>query len=172
MLDKYRDLPAQFSPRHINERSLSDQISRVHDIYISPIQGCMYRAKGSIFGSFGTDRKAALSELKRQLQGIEGMLSSIDNINPEGKNRHFLCGNDVSLADVTLFPTVIFCVFMLPQFFNWEKNDFLGPRLQKWFSYLSNNVPEFKQTKEEMLVALEAWKQNGRFEPIMKEMLE
>lgn len=166
MIDKYKDIPADFSPRHIYQRSLSDQVARVHDIYISPIQGCMYRASGSIFGVFGTDRKAALAELKRQLLGIETMLSAIDDIRPKSAN--FLCG-ELSIADVTLFPTIVFCDFMLPQFFNCPRNEFLGPQLQSWFSYFSQ-LSEAKDTKDEMINALEAWKLSGRFDPIVQEM--
>jgi glutathione S-transferase len=41
LLDKYKDLPPHFNGRELYERSLSDQICRVHDIYISPIQVVM-----------------------------------------------------------------------------------------------------------------------------------
>jgi hypothetical protein len=93
----------------------------------------MYKESGFVFSSFGTNRKAALDELLRQLQGIEqNMLPSIDSLSPEGSERLFLCGDEISLADATLFPTMVFCTFMLPQFFSIKNEQFMGPRLTKW----------------------------------------
>ena len=170
LLDKYIDKPPSLIPTNLLERSLSDQICRVHDIYISPIQGCMYKAPGTAFSTFGTDRKAALAELKRQLLGIESMLPSLDLHTKLGAKRPFLCGSEISLADVTLFPTIIFCEFMLPQFFGWNRGDYLGTRLSAWFDRMSTE-PAAAAVKAEMMAPLEGWKANGRFEPIIKEML-
>ena len=170
LLDKYRDLPPSFTPRNIYERSLSEQITRVHDVYISPIQGCMYKAPGTPFSIYGTDRKAALYELKRQLFGIENMLPSIDNCAPEGADRTYLCGSEVSLADVTLYPTIVFCVYMLPKFFQWSLTDFLGPRLLKWYNTMSDQKEEFKQVNTEIITVLEGWRERGRWDPILEEM--
>lgn len=169
LLDKYNDKPPSCIPSNLYERSLSDQICRVHDIYISPIQGCMYKAPGSIFSTFGTDRKAALAELKRQLLGIEQMLPSLDSHTSQGASRPFLCGSEISLADATLYPTLIFCEFMLPQFFGWSRGDYMGKRLSAWFDRMGA-VPAAKAVREEMMAPLEGWKANGRFDPIVKEM--
>ena len=138
VIDKYNSDPS-FIPKDILLRSLSDQISRIHDIYITPIQGCLYKAPGSLFSNYGSDRRSALNELKKQLNGIEQLLESFNEKFPK-LSGNFLCGNEISLSDATLFPTVVFCVFMFPQFFNIEVNEFLGPKLQKWFKFLSTDV--------------------------------
>lgn len=96
LTEKYKSSGAPFILTNLKRQSLSDQICRIHDIYISPIQGCMYRAPGSKFAVFGTDRKAALIELKNQLQIIEKLIDSLD-IKKQG---NFLCGDEISLAGV------------------------------------------------------------------------
>ncbi len=169
LIDKYSMITPKFLPFQLNQRSLSDQICRIHDIYISPIQGCMYKAPGSIYGSFGSNRLAALAELKRQLLGIENMLSSIDSITSSGSNREFLCGEEISLADITLYPTITFCNYMLPQYFKWNQEDYLGPRLQSWY-YKFSDFTQVKKVQNEILSALDEWKSRSRWNPIIKEL--
>lgn len=161
--------PPTFIPNHILQRSLSDQICRIHDIYVSPIQSCMYRAPGNIFGPFGSDRGAALQELQRQLQVIEEVLTKFYEKFPEEKG-DFLCGKEISLAAVTLFPTMIFCDFMLPQFFGLKESEYKGPILSAWSKFFSDCHPKVIETKEEILTCLEVWKEKGRFVPIVEEM--
>lgn len=59
---------------------------------------------------------------------------------------------------------------MLPQFFQWEINDFLGPKLYKWYNFMSNEVNIAINIKNEMIIPLNSWKDNGRFLPIIEEM--
>ena len=173
LLDSYPNSPS-FVPSNIYARSLSDQICRVHDMYISPIQGCMYRAPGSLFGMYGTNRSAALTELKRQLVGIDGMLSTLDTLPPSEYSKSqsdgpYLCGGELSLADITLYPTILFCVYMLPAFFGWSAEQFMSPRLRRWYSYMSA-VPEVRQTAQEITGALDGWRVSGRWDAIVLEM--
>lgn len=169
LLDKHSNTPPTLIPSNLYEKSLSDQICRVHDVYISPIQGCMYKAPGTMFSTFGTDRKAALAELKRQLVGIESMLASLDSHTTLGANRPFLCGSEISLADITLFPTILFCDFMLPLFFGVKREEYLGVRLRNWYDYMST-LPSVVDVKAEMMPPLDGWIRSGRFDPIIKEM--
>lgn len=130
----------------------------------------MYKAPGTVISVYGTDRKSAINELMKQLRGIENLLQSFDNKFPHLKG-NFLCGNEISLADATLFPTVVFCVFMLPQFFNIQTNEFIGPLLQKWFEFLSSEVSYTRIVRQEIEKELIVWRDNnGRFNPIMEEM--
>jgi glutathione S-transferase len=148
---------------------LSEQISRLHDIYISPIQGAMYKAVGTPFSIYGTDRKAALAELKRQLFAIDSTVQSFDDKYPECKG-NYLCGKEISLADAALFPTIVFCMFMLPQFFGWQESDFLGPRLSRWYKFFATEVEAGKVVKKEIEDALIGWKNSGRWDPIVADM--
>ena len=44
----------------------------------------------------------------------------------------YVSGSTMGLADATLFPTLTFCNFMLPQFFGW-KQAFKGKQLQAYW---------------------------------------
>eukprot|EP01038_Epipyxis_sp_PR26KG_P012482 gene12482-16742_t len=204
LLTKYKSTNPTFISENLYQQSLSDLICRIHDIYISPIQGAMYKPKGTMFSTFGTDRITALKELKRQFMIIDDTIQTYqnkpyfynnnniiinnnnNNINNNNNNNNnnpiFLCGNDITLADVTLFPTIVFCYFILPQFFNWNNDDILPKNgyLSKWWAYHTssngtnnNNNPYyqyFKEIKDEIEQPLNGWKENGRFIPIMEEM--
>jgi glutathione S-transferase len=125
----------------------------------------MYRAPGSIYGSFGSDRKAALTELLKQLQGIE---TTLQTYRDRGHAGPFLGGNEISLADATLFPTMLFCDFMLPQFFNMSRETYMGKNLLAWWDHMST-VECAVAVKEEMMPALLDWVKSGRFTPIVAE---
>lgn len=171
ILEKYPNSPT-FISSNIDVKYLSEKLCRFHDIYISSIQGCMYRAPGSVFGAFGTDRVTALNELKKLLIMIENEINKFETNHEQelGKLGPFLCGSEVSLCDVTLYPTMIFCMFMLPQFFGWQKEEFLGPRLSNWYDFMTTSVPFAKAVHDEMMVPLNSWKESGRFTPIVAEM--
>lgn len=109
LIEKYKSMGASFMFTDLKRQSLSDQICRIHDIYISPIQGCMYRAPGSKFSAFGTDRRAALSELKSQLQITEKLIDSAEIKNPG----NFLCGDEISLAGDMITITHIYPLSLL-----------------------------------------------------------
>jgi hypothetical protein len=47
-----------FTPKNLQQKILSELISRTHDIYIAPVQGCMYKAPGTTYSIYGTDRLA------------------------------------------------------------------------------------------------------------------
>eukprot|EP00607_Mallomonas_marina_P007205 CAMPEP_0182416654 /NCGR_PEP_ID=MMETSP1167-20130531/1029_1 /TAXON_ID=2988 /ORGANISM="Mallomonas Sp, Strain CCMP3275" /LENGTH=261 /DNA_ID=CAMNT_0024589633 /DNA_START=124 /DNA_END=909 /DNA_ORIENTATION=+ len=174
VMEKYSAQPPSFIPSTISLKYLSEKISRIHDIYISPIQGAMYKAKGTPFGILGTDRVAGLTELKKQLSIIEKELTSFEEKHPEYKDKlePFLCGPEISLADATLYPTAVFCMYILPQFFGWKDTDVMGPQLLKWFHHMSSNVQYAKEVKDEIEGGLNAWKSNDRWVPIIEEMRE
>lgn len=183
LLETYSDRTPSFVPKDMNSRYLSETIVRFHDLYIAPIQGvgvscfasaflilsvaCMYRAPGSIFSVYGTDRKAALTELLRQLKSIDSTVKTFrEKRGVTGGS--FLCG-DVSLADATLFPTMVFCDFMLPQFFKLPRDRYMGATLSQWWEFMLLE-PVAREVRGEMLEALVGWERSGRFAPIMQEM--
>eukprot|EP01039_Chlorochromonas_danica_P003469 gene3469-3800_t len=172
ILDHYADYPPSFQPRHILQRTLSNQICRFHDLYITPIQGCMYKPPGWIYGTQGTDRSAALRELKRQLLNIENLLTTFATTYPDLGKGEFLCGEEMSLADVTLFPTFVFCQTLLPRYFNIPEEEFTGPKLRKWWRFMCETQSVAQEVKAEMLGAVEKWIASGRFDAIVQEMRE
>jgi glutathione S-transferase len=83
----------------------SNLMARFHDLYLTTIQGCLYKPAPP-FGSYAT-RQDALLELQSQLHVLE------DLVVDEGL---YLCGTDVSYADAAIFPTLVFCEYMMPKF--------------------------------------------------------
>ena len=173
LLEKYRDYGPSFIPSQLMQQSLCNQICRFVDLYISPVQGSMYKAAGTPFSIYGTNRSKGLEELKRQLHVLEHLLTTFEQYHPpqlSSVNGRYLCGDEISLADVTLYPTIVFCVFILPQFFGWDISDFLGPKLYEWWSFMNTEVSSAMEVRKEMEIALNVWKDNGRFNPIMMEL--
>ena len=168
LLDKYPSGPS-FMPTDPRQRVLSEQICRLHDIYMGPVLGSMYKAPGTPFSIFGTDRSAALAELKKQILCIENTVVKFDTAYPS-LSGNFLCGSEISLADAALYPTMVFCSFILPDFFKWEKNDVFGRRLSKWWDFMSNEVEEARTVRDGIESGLSGWKTNGRWDPILEEM--
>jgi len=107
------------------------------------------------------------------LTEIEALVTNFETKYPQlcssDSSSKYLCGKEISLADATLFPTAIFLMFMLPQFFNWKDDDVLGPRLMAWYKFMLT-VPVAKKVYDEMIPSLEKWKSSGRFNPIIEEM--
>ena len=168
--DKYSNYKPSFIPSNSITKVLSDQICRWHDVYITNIQGCAYKAPGTPFSIHGTNRKAALNELKQRLSEIESLVTNFEIKYPQCKSKSgYLCGDEISLADVTLFPTAIFFMYMLPTFFQWKTEDILGPRLTKWYNYMLT-IPYMKKVYDEMIPPLNKWKDSGRWDPIIEEM--
>ena len=166
LLDKFTHGPS-FLPGDIKQRVLSEQICRIHDIYMGPILGCMYKTPP--FSIFATDRGAALEELKKQLFGINDLVSNFDKTYPS-LSGNFLCGSEISLADAALFPTVVFCMYILPEYFGLEQSKFLGPRLSNWFNFMSREVAEARMIRDDMEVGLTGWKTSGRWDAITEEL--
>ena len=180
IVERYKEYGPSFSAIHHDLKALDRHLIRLHDTYLLPIQGCMYKAPGTVFGSFGTDRKAALSEFLKQLRIIEEYLVLYDRNNANRKYKlksqfekeecNYLCGAEIQLADCTLYPTIVFAKYMLPQFFDVPKDAILGPNLQKWWCYMTDQNDIAKETKQEIENTLIQWRQNGRWDPIIAEI--
>jgi len=167
LIDKYSGTGPSFVPNDARLRILSEQLSRQHDIYISPLQGAMYKAPGFPLSIFGTDRGKALDELVKQVSNLEGLLQTFDAVHgPNLRKGGYLCGSEISLADATIFPTMVFCQFMLPRFFDVQVP---GSLLRDWFERLSSSDSSANQVKEEIEVALRNWEAAKRWEPILDE---
>lgn len=132
----------------------SNLIARVHDMYITTIQGCLYKAAPP-FGPFGI-RKDAIAEILRQLEVIEDLV-----VVDEGM---YLCGAEVSLADATVFPTAVFLDYMLPKF---DVATPLPPKLRQWFDTLTQQDADFARVRAEITEALRGWDGNRRWDTIL-----
>lgn len=149
-----RYLVAKFpdGPSFQLDNPASNLIARLHDCYISPIQASMYKMPP--FSSFGT-RADGLHELQRQLGIIEGLIDPTKG--------EFLCGNEVSLADATLFPTAIFFEYILPKY---DISPSLPPKIQGWFDGLKKDA-DFAKIYQEVKGGLSEWDSNKRWDTIL-----
>ena len=175
LLDKFSDLPGgvcSMWPATLAARTLSEVISSHHDTYIGPIQGCLYKPVPP-FGRFAS-RADAIRELCAQLRVIE------DLVDPTGP---YLTGTDFSLADATLFPTMVFITGMLPKFDEaivrpleapprWRSSrdaaaEALGPRLLAWWSHMTTADAEAMRVADEINGGIRAWEERGRWAPLL-----
>lgn len=155
LLSTYSDSGPSFQP----ENPLSNEIARFHDMYLTTIQSCLYRAAPP-FGMFGT-RKDALKEYSKQLYVISDLL---DDQGP------YLCGEEVSLADATVFPSIVFATYMFPKF-----DDSLGlfaeqppipKNIEDWYQRMIDTDSAFQKVYEEIRGALDKWTSSGRWDSI------
>eukprot|EP00977_Amphora_coffeiformis_P005962 scaffold1270_cov252-Amphora_coffeaeformis.AAC.4 len=150
ILTKYSDRGPSFQL----DNPKSNLMARYHDMYLTTIQGCMYKAVGP-FGAFAS-RKDALQEYMRQWNILADSMG--DDEGP------YLCGSEVSLADATIFPSAVFAVHMLPKF---DLTPALPPKMQAWFDRLKTQDTAFAQVYNEIQGALEKWDANGRWDTIL-----
>ena len=103
-------------------RQVMNLFIRIHDIYISSpncsadgfchSQGAMYLSTAWHGARRGMDiatREAKIAEIYKQLTWLEA--NKVDG--------SFLCGEDMTLADLTWMPTCVFMEFLLPRVFGW-----------------------------------------------------
>jgi glutathione S-transferase len=138
LLTAYAHVGPSFQP----DNPLSNKIARFHDMYLTTIQSCLYRAAPP-FGSFGI-RKDALREYCKQLYFIAEL---IDATGP------YLCGKNISLADATVFPSIVFASFMFPKFEEGiMEQQAIPPMIQEWYQRMIDTDAAFQKVYEEVSV--------------------
>jgi diadenosine tetraphosphate (Ap4A) HIT family hydrolase/glutathione S-transferase len=149
LLFKYKDQGPSFQI----DNPKSNLMCRIHDMYLTTIQSCMY--KPPPFGTFRT-RQDALADYQKQLKVIDDLIEPADGM--------YLCGDEISLADATVFPSVIFAVYCLPKF---DISPPLPPKLQKWFDDVKEKDPVLKRVYDEVNGGLLEWEGRGRWDKIL-----
>ena len=135
LLSEYAHVGPSFDPNN----PVANMIARIHDVYLSPIQTCLYKP-GPPFGIYGT-RKDALAEYSRQL----GIIAN--NYMVDGGS--YLCGNEVTIADATLFPSMVFASRFFPKFDSGLDQP-IPSKIEAWFQSLIENDPAFKKVYDEV----------------------
>lgn len=135
LLSHYAYLGPSFQP----ENARSNEIARFHDMYLTTIQSCLYRAVPP-FGSFG-DRKDALHEYSKQLYAISKLMDH---------NGPYLCGEEVTLADATVFPSIVFASFMYPKFQHGIDQKPVPEKIEQWYHRMIDSDPAFRRVYEEV----------------------
>lgn len=158
LLSEYSGLGPSFLPDHPR----SNQICRWHDVYLTSIQGCLYKAASRLPLGDYADRKSAIAAYRRNLNVIEGFLGDDEST--------YLCGEEVSLADATLFPSAVFAAYMLPKFDEDSGSPAtpLPPKLTRWFNNLRANDEVFSKVHGEIMDPLvNSWEgKNHRWDSI------
>jgi len=182
LADKYSTMGPVFKPPNPEDRARMALLIRIHDIYIaSPnctqpgfahTQGCMYLGpKESEFcPSFRVmkrDRRAKkLAEMFKQLTWLEA------NISEEGP---WMMGEQLTLADMTWWPTSIFMEYMLPRVYGWP--DIFNvpeagfPRLCKWAAQCKT-MDIFTKVRQDIWDFWVVKDNAGQFKPIIAEVAE
>mmetsp|Transcript_33573 Transcript_33573/g.106089 ORF Transcript_33573/g.106089 Transcript_33573/m.106089 type:complete len:392 (+) Transcript_33573:163-1338(+) len=139
----------------------SDLLVRLHDGYIQPIQGCMYKALPP-FGTFGT-RSLALDDIRKQLK----ILCDAAESNRVGDGPYILGTDKPTLADATIIPTLVFTSFMLPRHWGFSEEDaFGGAYLKDWWKSVQAADSVAANVVDEILAPLRAWDEKGRWNTI------
>ncbi len=149
LVEKYSSVGPSFLQGAAPEaRAKARVVARFHDMYMTTIQGCMYK-------KMEADKRAELiKQLDQQLDILEGMC--------EGP---YFAGSELSLGDAAVFPTMIFCVFSLESKFGWPSTFHGRPKLEAWYARLQSEGPS-KRVYEEVLGGLQKWDANGRWETL------
>ncbi|KAF8069416.1 GST3 [Scenedesmus sp. PABB004] len=130
-------------------RAVAALAARLHDQYITPIQACMYRKQEPV------ERAALLAALVKQLDVLEGLC-----VGP-----NYIAGDAITAGDSALFPTFVFCTYILPRYFGWP-DVFAGrPKLAAWWAALQRD-PHAKRVMDEVAGGLEGWSAKGRWEEL------
>eukprot|EP00579_Thalassiosira_antarctica_P004734 CAMPEP_0201881730 /NCGR_PEP_ID=MMETSP0902-20130614/11940_1 /ASSEMBLY_ACC=CAM_ASM_000551 /TAXON_ID=420261 /ORGANISM="Thalassiosira antarctica, Strain CCMP982" /LENGTH=414 /DNA_ID=CAMNT_0048409993 /DNA_START=48 /DNA_END=1292 /DNA_ORIENTATION=- len=158
LLSEYSTLSPSFLPDHPK----SNQICRWHDMYLTTIQGCLYKPASRFPIGDYADRKSAIAAYRKNLNIIESFLGEEES--------NYLCGEEVSLADAALFPSAVFAAYILPKFDEDLENPqpALPPRLRKWFDNLRKNDEVFSKVYDEIMDPLvHSWEEtNHRWDTI------
>lgn len=150
-------------------RAKARMMIQVHDLYIASAnctqpgyfatQGCMYKSDMGI-----VDRSAKSLELRKQLDVLEDLFD---------KDGPYAAGSQLTLADLAIFPTMIFIVMLVQKSLGWEAPETsvfsTRPKLKAWFEGLEKNLPAFAEVGADVRgFCNDAFYQNGRCEEIRK----
>ena len=150
MLDKYKGVGPDLIPSESPEaRAVAALAARLLDVYITPIQGCMYKQMEA------EDRFAKLKEIAFQLDAIEQHIFGTP----------FVAGSEISFGDAALFPTFVFFVNILPKYFGWKSVFTRRPKLQRWWKAVCDDKEAAKCIKE-MEEGLKVWDNSNRWEAL------
>lgn len=147
LLDKFSNNEPSLLPDTPEKRALASLIVRIHDMYMTTIQGCMYKPMDS-----KSQRATEIAQIARQLDIIESYCTG-----------PYVCGADMSYADTAILPTIVFCNYILPRFFGWPGIFEERPKLQAWWK-LMNLDPDTGKVIQEIEGGLESWNKAKRWE--------
>eukprot|EP00775_Hariotina_reticulata_P011007 gene11007-11161_t len=129
-------------------RAVANLAARIHDQYITPIQGCLYRKFDA------AERAAMLEQLVKQMDVLEGLC-----VGP------YVAGESITAGDSALVGTFVFFTFTLERYFGWP-DVFAGrPKLATWWKLMQQD-PAAKRVIEEVTGGLEGWASRNRWDDL------
>jgi len=170
-----RPASARYVPSSPEERAHMRLVIRTHDLYISSpnctqegpfthSQGCMYVPPPS--SSFATtrwqsraERAARLADCWKQLDILDGLVVA-----------PFFTGPRMSLADMAVFPTLVFFCFLTPRVFGWEEGAVFHARskLREWYTHMQS-FDAAQRVRDEVLAGLASKEASGALNDIIAE---
>lgn len=151
LLDKYEGVGPSLLPPTPELRAKAQLAGRIHDLYIQPLQGCMYKKMDA----------AARCE---QLQSIDFQLDVLEGIFDEA-NGPFVAGSEISFGDAALFPTFVFFTEILPKHFGWPTVFSGRPKLERWWAAVQKDA-EAARVIGEMRAGLADWEAQKRWDTL------
>lgn len=149
ILDKYKGQGPDLIPSSTPEaRAIAALATRILDVYICSIQGCMYKEMPV------EQRKTQLAAINYQLDVLEKIF-----VGP------FVAGNELSYADSALLPTFVFFNHILPRHYGWGSIFTGRPKLQTWWNAMSKDDCGSRIISE-IENGLAAWEANDRWEKL------
>jgi len=148
LLDKYKGVGPDLLPQTPELRAIAALTARIHDLYIAPIQGCMYKPNDD-----AADRRKKIGEINFQLDVLEKTIIG----------GPFVCGKEITYGDGALVPTFVFFTYILPRHFGWKSVFTNRPKLSTWWDAVSAD-PEGARVIKEMMGGLETWESNDRWQ--------
>jgi len=165
ILDRWNGTGPKLQASTPEARALAAQINAIHDLYVaSPnasdprvtaTQGCMYKPVDVIDAD---SRALKVAEIAKQLDVLEGLMKG-----------PFCVGEDMTEADLAMYPTFIFFVVMLPKVFGWPDVFHARPKLKTWMKHMETLEP-VQQVKAEVEGGLQNWEQQKRFDSIIEQI--
>lgn len=155
LVDKFADVGPSFVAATPELRAKSRLASRVHDMYLTTIQGCMYKGAPVYEGDGGAALRAEhIKQLNYQLDVLEGIF---------GEEGPYFAGSEQSLGDCAVFPTMVFAEYSLLKFFGWPTLFAGRPKLEAWFTAMVED-PVSGRVYKEVRGGLEKWDGIGRWD--------
>eukprot|EP00741_Cyanophora_paradoxa_P004138 tig00000769_g4019.t1 len=158
LLDKYAAKGEGFKPSNAEARAYSSLVARFHDIYMGPLQACMYKD-----GIEPEARRKMLQELLGHLDTLEGLMAKAPGFASYG----LVGGPNLSAGDVAVYPTFVFYTRILPEHF--KVDPFAGrPSLARWWATVKADAVAAKVIAE-MEGGLDVWAKNDRWATVLKD---
>lgn len=150
VLHRFQGTGPDLVPAEPEERAVAALLTRLHDTYVTSIQGVLYKG-----GFEAAQRAETLAELVKQLDVIESTCRCAP----------YLAGASPSFADAAVFPTMIFVDYIGTTVFGWDSAFNGRPKLAAWYDMMKEDACGAR-VYEEVSGGLKKWSENDRWDKL------